>query len=124
MANKFPLIIGIVTLLIIGGGVFLFSKNQPQKLTLPNSYEYFWKDGCPHCENVAKFLDSWDKKDKVKIDKFDVVTDSQNQDRLFQRASYCKLNTTQLGVPFLFTPEGKCVEGDEPIIDFLKNLNF
>jgi glutaredoxin len=124
MANKFPLIIGIITLLIIGGGVFLFSQNQPPKLSLPSSYEYFWKDGCPHCENVAKFLDSWDKKDQVKIDKFDILTDRQNQDRLVQRATYCKLNTTQLGVPFLFTPEGKCIEGDEAIIGFFKSLNF
>ena len=123
MANKFPLIIGLITLVIVIGGAVLLTKNQPQKLSLPENYEYFWKDGCPHCENVAKFLETWDRRDQVKIDKFDIATDRQSQDRMVERATYCKLNTTQLGVPLLFTPDGKCFEGDEPIIEFLKKLN-
>ena len=126
MSNKFPLVIALVTIIIFIGGIFLFSKNQttPASLPLPENYQYFWGNGCPHCANVEKFLESWNMRDKVKIDKYEVWGNRDNANLMSSRASYCKLNLTNLAVPMLFTPDGKCIEGDEPIIDFLKNLNL
>jgi len=122
--KKFPIIIGIFTLLIIIGGVFVFSKNEPNKpLTLPDNLEYFWLEGCPHCQNVEDFVNSWEKKDQITIDKKESQIDRQNGIRLIEVGKYCKLDVQSLGaVPLLFTPEGKCFLGDEPIINYLKTL--
>jgi hypothetical protein len=62
---------------------------------------------------------SWNKKDKIQWDKFE-VTDQANADRMIARAVSCKLDPTQVGTPLLFTPDGKCYDGDTPIIDYLK----
>lgn len=125
--KKFPVIIFVVTAVILLGGVFLLGKNQASPsftpLPLPSNLEYFWGEDCPHCKNVADFLNSWDKKDQVKIDKFEVWSSAKNADLMEARYRSCKTtNPAEMGVPLLFTPEGKCVSGDQPIIDYLKEL--
>lgn len=122
--KKFPLIIGVVTLLIIVAGVFLLSKNSsPASYPLPQNLEYFWGNGCPHCANVEEFLSSWDKKDKVAIEKKEVWNNATNARELEARYEYCKTtNPSQMGVPLLFTPTGKCYSGDVDIINYLKSL--
>jgi len=118
--------VGALTLLIIVGGVLLFSKETPKPtpLPLPTSYEYFWGDGCPHCEVVDEFFSSWENRDKVEIDKKEVWSSAANAKILQERATYCGIRPSEVGVPFLFTPEGKCLSGDAPIIDFFKNLSL
>ena len=127
MKKFFLPLIGIATLIIIFGGIFLFSnqKSTPVAPTpLPTTYEYFWGNGCPHCAIVEEFLSSWEGRDKVQIDKKEVWSNRQNAALMRERATYCGLPLKNLGVPFLFTPEGKCIGGDEPIIEFFKELKF
>lgn len=123
--KKFPLITGLVTLIIIVGGIFLLSRpqnNSPIPSPNPNAYEYFWGDGCPHCAKVEEFFSSWDKKDKVNIDKKEVWENPANARIMAERAKSCNIPANELGVPLLYTPDGKCLIGDTPIIDFFKNI--
>lgn len=120
--KKLGLLIGVLSAVIVIGGAFLLSRSSSP--TLPSSYEYFWGDGCPHCAVVEEFLSGWDKKDKVSLDKKEVWKNPANARLLAQRASSCKIPRSELGVPLLVTPEGKCIGGDTPIIDFLKNLEL
>ena len=91
---------------------------------LPSSYEFFWGDGCPHCKNVDDFLGGWDKKDKITIDSKEVWNNQGNANLMNQRVAYCNLDPKKVGVPFLFTPEGQCIIGDTPIIDYFKGLSL
>jgi len=124
--KKFPFIAGVITLAIaiIVGGVFLFSKNSSQDSGFqpPDSYEYYWGDGCPHCTNVQAFFDTWDKKDQIDILKLEVWSNPANARLMRERAKNCEINPSGMGVPFLVTPEGKCLTGDESIIDHFKSL--
>lgn len=126
--KRFPLLVGFVSILIIIGGVFVFSKNSntnnPTPIELPTSYEYYWGEGCPHCANVEDFLNSWENRDKVEIEKKEIYKNLSNQKIFKARVDYCGLPNNQVGVPFLFTPEGKCVIGDTPIISLFENLVF
>jgi hypothetical protein len=125
--KRFPLIISVTTVLIISLGIFLLSRKPSEEFVvtpLPSNYEYFWGEGCPHCANVADFLDSWENTDKIEIEKKEVYEDQENANLLLARAQYCKLPNNQVGVPFLFTPEGKCFVGDTPIISFFEQLEF
>ena len=116
----------LATFIIIAAGVSLFSRQKPEtvSLPLPSSYEYFWGDGCPHCTVVADFFLSWEGRDKVQIEKMEVWGNPENAKRLQERATYCGLKPSEVGVPFLFTPEGKCLSGDEPIINLFKSLSI
>ena len=116
----------LATFIIVVGGAFFFSKDKPapEPLPLPSSSEYFWGDGCPHCVVVEDFLSGWEGRDKVQIEKMEVWSNAQNARRLQERATYCGLKPSEVGVPFLFTPEGKCLSGDEPIINLFKSLSI
>ena len=116
-----PLVIIVVTVFLIAGGVTALTKKEKQALGLPTNYEYYWSTTCPHCAKVQEFLDSWEGKDKLALDKKE-IENFANSTLLIKRASTCNIPTETVGVPFLFTPEGKCLVGDEPIIEFFKNL--
>lgn len=120
--NKLTLILIAVTILILGGGAYLFSK--PTEISPISGYEYYWGDGCPHCKIVADFMETWSGKDKIKLTKFEVWNNTKNAAQMNDRAKVCNVVRTQMGVPFLVTPEGKCLTGDQPIIDLFKSLNL
>lgn len=127
--NKTAIIVILATLLIIVGGVFLVSKNSGsgrnnEPLPPPTSYEYYWGNGCSHCKNVEDFFSSWDKKDQVKITKYEVWNNTKNAKRMEQRAITCGIKPQGMGVPLLFTPDGKCFDGDGSIIGYFKSLSI
>jgi len=112
--------------LLVGGILFLSprAENKPQvESETTTAYEYYWGNGCTHCQKVAEFFDTWDKKDKIVIDKKEVFGNQVNQLLLAKRAQSCGINQNQIGVPFLYTPDGKCLTGDQPIIEFFQSLN-
>ncbi|MEK7526216.1 MAG: hypothetical protein AAB546_01920, partial [Patescibacteria group bacterium] len=105
MKKFLPLVIIILTLgVIVFGLYFLAKKNETgQNLGPATAYEYYWGAGCPHCAVVADFLDTWDGRDKVKIDKYEVWNNQTNFKRMQARAQECKLDKNNLGVPMLYT---------------------
>lgn len=79
---------------------------------------FFWGEGCPHCTNVEKFLESNKELDeKLKIKKIEVFKDINGQKLFLEKVKECKLETP--GVPVLYK-DGKCTQGDQPIIEELK----
>jgi glutaredoxin len=121
--SKFPLLIGCATLIIIIGGVIFFSRNSSTpSFPLPANLVLYAGEGCPHCRTVEDFLASWDKKETIKIEQKEVWYDKTNAAEIKARYEFCQTPETERGVPLLFTPDGKCLGGDQPIIDYLKNL--
>jgi len=79
---------------------------------------FFWGAGCPHCENVEKFLsDSSGLEEKIKLKKIEVFNDVAGQKIFLEKVKECNLKTA--GVPILYK-DGKCTQGDAPIIEELK----
>lgn len=124
--KNFGFFIAIITIIIVVGGVFISMAKSEKSYanTNPVIDEYFWSVTCPHCKNVADFMDSWDKKDLYQVEKIEINSNSTNQQRFIQRGRFCKIPQKDLGVPLLVTIDGKCLRGDGTIIDYLKNLQF
>lgn len=120
--NKLVIIIITFTILILGGGAYIFSK--PVEIPELSSYEYYWGNGCPHCKIVDDFFNNWSGKDKINIKKFEVWSNAKNAELMAERAKNCSVNRSEMGVPFLVTPEGKCLVGDGPIIEHYKSLSL
>lgn len=122
------IIVVVVLLILIGSYLWLLSLGSdttPAKSSSSintNSYTYFWSETCPHCKNVAAFLENWPNKDKVSIDKKEISKDRANANLLTEKSAECNIPADQAGVPLLITPENKCLSGDQPIIDYFKNL--
>ena len=124
--KKLPTVVLLFTALIILAGIFVFGgKDQSTPTPTPksDSYIYFYSDTCPHCTNVAEFLETWEGKDKINLDKKEVSTNISSARELSQAAKSCDIPTNEVGVPFLYTPEGECIVGDTPIIDFFNSLD-
>jgi len=125
--NKFGVISIIVTVAILGLGAFFMTR--PEKpVVIPEkeagTYEYFWGNGCPHCAAVQEFYDKWEKKDSIKLVKYEVWYDKANAKIMEDRFKKCNPvpPKSEMAVPFLVTPDGKCLVGDTPIIDLYKSL--
>ena len=124
--SKLGIAVITFTLLLLVGGAYFFTKSEkpieiPQKEA--NTYEYFWGNGCPHCKVVADFFDSSDKDEKVKLVKYEVWYDKTNAKIMEDRYSKCDPKPTgAMAVPFMVTPDGKCLIGDQPIIDLFNKL--
>ena len=109
----------LIAIVVVAVLVFVF---KPITYPLPANPTYYWGNGCSHCKIVADFLSSWDKKDTVKINKKEIWSNAANTKEMQARYTSCNIPQSQMGVPFLFTPEGKCYSGDQLIIDYLKNI--
>lgn len=113
-------------LVLLGGGAYLATKDNSKPLPTPepNTYQYFWGNGCPHCVNVAAFMDTWSGKDKIKINKLEVWNSVDNAKIMAERAKVCGIKQSELAVPLLITLDGKCLMGDTPIIEHFKKLDL
>lgn len=120
-------IVIIIIVILLGGYIFLLSKspNTPNSNTSPTNSDtliYFWSITCPHCKNVADFLNTWPNTDKLKLDKKEVSENRSNSLLLTQKAAACGIPSNEVGVPLLVTLDNKCIVGDRPIIDYFKGL--
>lgn len=82
----------------------------------------FWGNGCPHCENVKKFVSDNNINSKIKLEFKEVYSDKANQEEMKSNANECpEIDISSgLGVPFGFVKsEHKCIVGDQPIIDWI-----
>ena len=79
---------------------------------------FFWGEGCSHCVNVEKyFQENGNLDQKLNIKKIEVFNDTKGQQTFMDIVKECKLG--RAGVP-TFYQDGKCVQGDTPIIEELK----
>lgn len=122
----------VIALLIV---VFLFGfyKLTSKKPTVPptnvadsNSADMivYWGIGCPHCENVKKYVTENKIDSKLKLSWKEVYQDKNNQADMAKTAQKCpEIDTSKgMGVPFGFdTKNQKCYVGDEPIINWMSD---
>ena len=111
--------------LIVFGLFKLLSSNSANTGTSFENADLvvFWGTGCPHCENVKKYISENNLETLVKISYKEVYYDKPNQKLLNETVKNCpEINSSQgVGVPLaLVKSTGKCLYGDEPIIDWLK----
>lgn len=112
-------IIGAIAVLVIAGFVFWGAK-QPSKVIAPTSeIIYYYGADCPHCKIVTQFFEENGIAQKVDFIKKEVWSSRDNASELQARAKECKLDSTNIGVPFLYA-QGKCYIGDRDIVDFFK----
>ena len=127
VVKKFiPVLVLILVLGAVVSGLYLLVKKNEasQNLGPAVANEYYWGAGCPHCAVVQEFMNTWEGRDKVKLEKYEVWNNQTNFKRMQSRANQCGLDKNSLGVPLLYTLEGKCLAGDTPIIEFFKSLKY
>ena len=82
---------------------------------------FFYGNTCPHCEDVEEWMKENKIEEKIEIVKKEVYDDNANALELSRAAKSCGMDASSIGVPFLYTPEGKCLVGTPDIISYLGN---
>lgn len=79
---------------------------------------FYYGNTCPHCADVEEWMKENKLDEKVKVIKKEVYDNKANALELSQVAQKCGISANSIGVPFLHTPEGKCLIGNPDIIDY------
>lgn len=116
------IIVGLLTFVVIGSknkkeSSLILNKDQSEK----NVPIFFYGNTCPHCANVEDWMKKNNIESKIKIIKKEVYNNQKNSQELVKTAEKCGIVTDSIGVPFLYTDEGKCLIGTPDIINYLKN---
>lgn len=82
---------------------------------------FFYGNTCPHCEDVEDWMKENKIEEKIEIVKKEVYDNRANSLELSRVAESCGLPTDSIGVPFLYTPEGKCLIGTPDIVGYLSD---
>jgi len=86
----------------------------------PNSaIVYYYGKECPHCQDLAKFLEDKRIADKVSFAKKEVLHNSKNADEMQKRADGCQVPKEGMGVPFVWS-DGKCFVCEPDTENFFK----
>ncbi len=121
------LIITIIIVVIVLLGIYKVTSKPGSSASSANvdnpDLILYWGQGCPHCENVKKFITKNNIDQKIKISQKEVYYNKANQKELTDVVTkYCpSLNSGQgIGVPVMFDPKANtCSSGDEPIITYI-----
>lgn len=109
-------------MLAIGLGIWSYKAGSS---TVTNNQDLilFYGDTCTHCLKVEEFLNSsGDLATRLNLTRKEVFNDAGNQKELVKKAKICGLDTTSVGVPFLWN-KGVCLVGLDEVLNFFKNQN-
>lgn len=106
----------IVGLIAIVLAVSYFGVKKDAELTY-----FYYSFICPHCKTVEEYMTENNITDKIKIVSKEVSESRDNAQELLLRAGECGYKMEEVGVPMLWK-DGICVMGDQPIIDYFKQL--
>jgi len=121
--NKKTLISAILFFVILAFGVYILNSKTPGKTgeatENPSGIILFYGEGCPHCANVDKYIETNKVKEKIAFDSKEVFLNQENAREMVAKAKACGLTTDSVGVPFLWDGTN-CIVGDVDIINFFK----
>ncbi len=116
--NTKNILLAVIILLVVFGGIWWVSAQNQNKDS--ERIILFYGDTCPHCQKVEEFITTNKVEEKIKLERLEVYNNKENATLLGQMAQICKIPTEQgVGVPFLWN-KGKCLVGDQEIIDFFQ----
>lgn len=80
---------------------------------------FYYGEGCPHCQNVEKFLKDNKVSDKISFQKKEIYSNEANSAEMNEKAKICGLQEDTIGVPFLWDGSN-CLVGDQKVIEYFK----
>jgi hypothetical protein len=114
--GKFILAV-VVVIVAITSIIWLF--RSPKNVEAPTEgIIYYYGKNCPHCQNVAKYIEENKIDQKVAFEKKEFSSPAVTLEFL-DRAKQCGISQKDAGVPLIFA-EGKCYLGDADAIAFFK----
>ena len=122
--QKQKILTGVALLFIAGlfGAIVLSSNSFGQKEgdnsveeKLEAKFTIFTSENCPFCKDVEQWVEQNQADESLDIAIKEVTDDRKYARELEQAAISCRINPTQVGVPFMYA-DGECFSGSLEII--------
>jgi len=113
----------VIVILVIAALIIVYNvKLTGNVVETPSndSIVFYYGSTCPHCKNVEKYFEDNNVSSKIQFQSKEVYENQANAKELLAVAQKCGLDTSSIGVPFLYAG-GKCYIGEQEIIDFFQN---
>jgi len=81
----------------------------------------YWGATCPHCHDTINWIESNNVEEKLTIIRKEVYQNQKNSLELSQKAQSCGLPGNSVGVPFMYTSDGRCLIGTPDITNYLNS---
>lgn len=115
---KKQLVLYILALVITVAAVSFWAYQNSKPAPNDGRLILYYRDGCPHCANVEKFMADNGVKDKLaNLEMKEGNINRDNADEMLKYAKQCQIPLSNLGFPFLWTG-GDCLLGDTDIIGY------
>lgn len=122
-AQNVLLIVGVAVVALVLVWFIAKSPNSDSEQNTDNAtstLSLYYRDDCPHCKNVEKFLLDNKVEEKIKIEHKEIMQNIKNNNELMTRAANCGLALDSVGVPLLYD-KGTCYVGDQDIINYFQS---
>jgi glutaredoxin len=120
-------LVTIVLIALLMSLVVVGSNNKEKKVAMEKIEALksgdpilYFGETCPHCKDVEEWLVQNKVEEQLKIVKKEVWNDRQNAGELAKVAQSCGLDTSSIGVPFLYAEE-KCMVGTPEITGYFSS---
>jgi glutaredoxin len=120
MPKKILLTITGVVVIVLAGLLIIGYNNSLKPETGVEEIILFYGNDCPHCKIVEDFINQNKIEDEVKFTRLEVFDNKVNSNLLAEKAQACRLDTNQIGVPFLWSGQS-CFMGDVDVIKFFQD---
>lgn len=116
------ILVGIAVAAIIGLSVWgvMSGGSGADRIVSGSEDVYYFGAECPHCADVKKFLEENGVREKVSFSEKEVWHNKQNASEMEKRAQECGLDTSNIGVPFLWM-QGKCFVGYPDVVQAFRD---
>jgi glutaredoxin len=85
----------------------------------------FSSEDCPHCQNVKKYLDNNQVRDRIKFQEIEISQNKENEKLFIEKSLACGGSLERgLTIPFLFDDNGLCLTNENNIIQYFENQSY
>jgi glutaredoxin len=119
MFKRFLGLFLLLSAVVLFGACSLKKTSAPVANNADQGIVFYYSYSCPHCKIVEQYMAENKVEEKIKITSKEINADKTAQSEIMNHAVFCKMDQSNLGVPFLWTGE-KCFMGDTDIINFFK----
>jgi len=117
----------IITFSLIGGAiialaVFLFFQSPGSGVNLAElegKITYYYRDDCPHCQNILNFIEENKISEKVGFTKKELSTDAASSREFLAVVKKCGIAAEEAGVPLVYA-DGQCFLGEPKVMELFK----
>lgn len=112
-------IIGLISAVVLG-------SNKKDKLIAEHNIVetqidiLYWGTTCPHCHETIEWIEKNNIDEKLLIIRKEVYNNQANSTELTLNAKSCGIDEMNIGVPLMYTSEGKCLIGTPEITGYLE----